>query len=37
MKREDLAARADPIKMQMLRAIKQSLDPQNIMNPRVLV
>lgn len=37
MKREDLAERADPTKINMLRTLKQSLDPQNIMNPRVMV
>ncbi len=37
MKKSDLADRANPVKIQMLRQIKQSLDPKNIMNPRVLV
>lgn len=37
MKRNDLAMRADPAKLSMLRAIKTALDPQNIMNPRVLI
>lgn len=36
MKRADLAARANPVKLSMLRSIKTTLDPQNIMNPRVL-
>lgn len=37
MKREDLAERADPIKMQLLKSVKNALDPKGIMNPRVLV
>ena len=37
MKREDLAKRASPVKMKMLRAVKQALDPDRIMNPRVMV
>ncbi|MGJ8562081.1 MAG: FAD-binding oxidoreductase [Alphaproteobacteria bacterium] len=37
MKREDLAQRADPVKLAMLRSMKRALDPQNIMNPRVLI
>ncbi|WP_418152161.1 FAD-binding oxidoreductase [Litorimonas sp. RW-G-Af-16] len=37
MKREDLAARADPVKMSLLRSIKAALDPDRIMNPRVMV
>lgn len=37
MKREDLAERADPIKMQLLKSVKKALDPEGIMNPRVLV
>lgn len=37
MKRDDLAARASPVKMKLLRAVKQALDPDRIMNPRVMV
>jgi FAD/FMN-containing dehydrogenase len=37
MKREDLAERASPVKMKLLRAIKTALDPDRIMNPRVMV
>ncbi|GGX55694.1 D-2-hydroxyacid dehydrogenase [Litorimonas cladophorae] len=37
MKREDLAERASPVKMKLLRAIKSALDPDRIMNPRVMV
>jgi FAD/FMN-containing dehydrogenase len=37
MKREDLAERADPTKMMLLRAIKTAIDPDKIMNPRVMV
>lgn len=37
MKREDLAERASPVKMKLLRAIKGALDPDRIMNPRVMV
>lgn len=37
MKRDDLAERASPVKMKLLRAIKQALDPDRIMNPRVMV
>lgn len=37
MKREDLAERADPTKMALLRAIKSAIDPDRIMNPRVMV
>ena len=37
MKREDLAQRADPVKMKLLRTVKQALDPDRIMNPRVMV
>jgi len=37
MKREDLAERADPTKMMLLRAIKHAIDPDRIMNPRVMV
>jgi len=37
MKRYDLAERASPVKMKLLRAVKQALDPHRIMNPRVMV
>ncbi len=37
MKKDDLARRADPVKMALLKSIKQTLDPQNIMNPRVML
>ena len=37
MKKQELAARADPVKMALLRSVKSALDPDNIMNPRVLI
>jgi len=37
MKKADLARRADPVKLFMLKSIKQALDPDNIMNPRVMI
>lgn len=37
MKKEDLARRADPVKLALLKTIKTALDPQNIMNPRVMI
>jgi D-lactate dehydrogenase (cytochrome) len=37
MKKKELAKRADPIKYNMLRLVKNALDPSNIMNPRVLL
>lgn len=37
MKRETLARRADPGKMTLLRAVKSAFDPDNMMNPRVLI
>ena len=37
MKKADLAKRADPVKLSMLKSIKQALDPDNIMNPRVMI
>ena len=37
MKREDLAKRADPTKIALLKAIKNAIDPDRIMNPRVMI
>ena len=37
MKKDDLAQRADPTKIMLLKRIKDALDPQNIMNPRVMI
>ena len=37
LKRDELAQRKSPVALKLMRAIKQALDPQNIMNPgRVL-
>ncbi len=37
MKRDDLAERAEPTKLALLKAIKNAIDPDRIMNPRVMV
>ena len=37
LKKKELAECCDPVKLAMMRNIKQSLDPKNIMNPRVLL
>lgn len=37
MKKGDLARRADPVKLALLHSVKTALDPQNILNPRVLL
>ncbi len=36
LKKKELAQRCDPVKMAMMKSIKQALDPDNIFNPRVL-
>lgn len=36
LKKDELARRADPVKLGLMRNIKQILDPKNIMNPRVM-
>ena len=37
MKRDDLAQRANPVKIKLLSAVKTALDPDRIMNPRVMI
>lgn len=37
MKKDDLSERASPIKINLLRTIKDALDPDRIMNPRVMI
>ncbi len=36
-KKDDLAMRADPVKIAMLRAVKSAIDPKRIMNPRIMI
>ncbi len=33
LKRDDLALRKDPVALQLMRSLKQALDPQGLMNP----
>jgi len=37
MKRDDLAERASSVKIKLLSAVKTALDPDRIMNPRVMI
>lgn len=37
MKRDTLAKRADPVKLTLLRRVKAALDPDGVMNPRVMI
>lgn len=37
MKKDDLAMRADPVKLALMRRVKMALDPDNILNPRVMI
>ncbi|WP_017932254.1 FAD-binding oxidoreductase [Robiginitomaculum antarcticum] len=37
MKKDDLAARADPVKIALMKTLKASLDPDRIMNPRIMI
>jgi tRNA threonylcarbamoyl adenosine modification protein (Sua5/YciO/YrdC/YwlC family) len=37
LKKDELLARADPVKLKLLRDIKQALDPDNILNPRIMI
>ena len=37
MKKHDLVKRSDSVKLSLLKAVKNALDPDNIMNPRVLI
>ncbi|MEL7231676.1 MAG: FAD-linked oxidase C-terminal domain-containing protein [Pseudomonadota bacterium] len=32
-----MAKRADPVKMDMMRTLKSALDPENVLNPRVML
>ena len=37
LKKQQLSRRASPTKLQMMRQIKTALDPDNILNPRVML
>ena len=37
MKKQDLAKRADPVKLALLKSVKKALDPDNLLNPRVMI
>lgn len=36
-KKDDLAMRADPVKLALMQTLKSAIDPHNIMNPRILL
>ncbi|MEP1230207.1 MAG: FAD-binding oxidoreductase [Litorimonas sp.] len=37
MKKQDLSCRADPVKIAIMKTLKKALDPDNMMNPRVMI
>ncbi len=37
MKKTDLAKRADPVKLALMKSLKTALDPNHILNPRILL
>ena len=37
LKRDTLARRADPVKLELMRTLKAALDPNGVLNPRVMV
>ena len=37
MKRDTLAKRADPVKLELMRSLKDALDPDRVLNPRVMI
>lgn len=37
LKKKELAKRADPVKLAMMKTLKDALDPDHILNPRVMI
>jgi FAD/FMN-containing dehydrogenase len=37
LKRDELAARKDPLEIELMRRVKRALDPENVLNPGVIV